>query len=173
MGRTRRTAILALLAAAALTLQPPPAGAGTATHNLNITATVATNCTLTAHPLAFGIYDPLTFNATTPLDASTTIDLNCSYTTAAVVAMDQGLTKAGGSTATVPLRQMASGANRLRYDIYQDAGRTTAWGTGGATDVNYTGTGLADTMSVYGRIGAGQSKPFGSYTDTVVITITF
>src|SRR4051812_49057935 len=95
---------LALFLAGALLASDGPVRAGTATHNLAITATVATNCTLSAGTLAFGIYDPTTFNLTTPLDTTATLDVNCSYTTPATIALDQGLNRAGGSSASVPLR---------------------------------------------------------------------
>ena len=36
-----------------------------------------------------------------------------------------------------------------------------------------TGTGAAQILSVYGRIGAGQNVPAASYSDTVVVTVTF
>ena len=48
---------------------------------------------------------------------------------------------AAGSTATVPLRQMASGANRLAYFLYTNVGLTTVWGAGAASRA-YTGTGV-------------------------------
>ncbi|MFM6073490.1 MAG: spore coat protein U domain-containing protein, partial [Dolichospermum sp.] len=39
--------------------------------------------------------------------------------------------------------------------------------------VSHTGTGNASNITVYGRIGRGQNVPAGSYTDTVVATVTF
>ena len=71
---------------------------------------------------------------------------------------------------------MASGAvNRVRYDIFQDAARTTVWadvGTAGAEAYNATSK-AATVLNVYGRIPAGQDVVVGAYTDTVTATIQF
>ena len=65
--------------------------------------------------------------------------------------------------------------NFLSYELYQDAGRTTVWGT--------TGSGLYNppaapsfaprSFTVYGRVDAGQDVPAGAFTDSAVATVTF
>ena len=47
------------------------------------------------------------------------------------------------------------------------------WGGTAASDVPHTGTGTETSLTVYGRIPAGQNVPAGSYSDTVVATVTF
>lgn len=146
--------------------------AGTATSNMAVTATITANCTIVAGPtLAFGAYDPIVTNAATNLDGTATLSTTCTTGSTPTITLDQGLNPAVGSTATVPLRQMASGANRLAYFLYSDAARTTVWSnTGVATP---TATGTAQTNTVYGRVTSGQNKPVGSYADTVTVTVTF
>ena len=89
--------------------------------------------------------------------------------------MSQGGNQSATSTAAAPLRQMASGTNRIRYDLYQDTLHAVTWGDVlTATDMDYTSTGMAaQTFNIYGRMPAGQDAVTGSYTDTVTATINF
>ena len=41
------------------------------------------------------------------------------------------------------------------------------------TGLAYTGTGASQDLTVYGTLPGGQNVPVGSYSDTVVATITF
>ena len=173
MGSRQRTAIFAAVAAACLTMRPPTAGAGTATSNMTVTATISNNCTISTPTLAFGAYDPVTTNASSDLNASTAFSLKCTTGASTTIDLGQGLNAAGGSTSTVPLRQMAAGGNKMAYYLYTDGAHTTVWGAGAATRA-YTGTGATDTSVVcYGRVPSAQNLPAGSYSDTVVATINF
>lgn len=163
--------LLATVLVTGVSLPAVDAMAGSATSNMPVTATITTSCTLSAGTLAFGTYDPIVANAATPLDATALLTSTCTSGATATISLAEGANAAGGSTPTVPLRQLASAANRLAYFLYSDSGRTTVWNnTGVATP---TGTGAGVTNTVYGRIPAGQNKPAGSYTDTVVATINF
>lgn len=65
------------------------------------------------------------------------------------------------------------GAN-LSYALFQDSGRSTNWGNTFGTDtVAGTGTGSAQSMTVYGRLFSGQFTTAGFYSDTVVATVDF
>jgi spore coat protein U-like protein len=150
------------------------AHAGTATSNLPISATVSASCVIDASSgIAFGAYDPIVTNKTLDLDVSGTIDTTCTNGSAATITLGQGIAPAGGSTAAAPVRQMKSGTDILSYQLYSDAGHSTVWDD--VTGVSApTGTGAAEPITVYGRVAQGQSTvPTGSYTDTVVATVTF
>jgi spore coat protein U-like protein len=148
--------------------------AATATANLAVTANVTANCTISTTPAAFGAYDPIFANATAALDATGGVVVACTKGASTDVRLGQGANAAAGSTTAVPLRQMASGTERLAYFLYSDAGRTTVWGDTLATSRAFTGTGATtSTLTVYGRIPAGQNVAAGAYADTVVATITF
>ena len=132
-------------------------------------------CDVSSTSLAFGNYDAL--NAS-PTDSSGTVTVKCSLTLAALlvnweVRLDQG---SFGSYAT---RQMGSGAHRLNYNIYRDAARTSIWGNGsGGTNVLSDGRLLTIGLntfnySMYGRIFAGQDRPAGAYSDTIMVTLLF
>lgn len=162
---------LALISVAIIPFTATPSFAATATANMSVTATIAANCTISAATLAFGAYDPIVANATVNLDATALISTTCTTGSSPTITLDQGLNPAAGSTAAIPLRQMASGTNRLAFSLFSDAARTVTWSnTGVATPAP---TGAAVTNTVYGRVPSGQNKPVGSYADTIVATVTF
>jgi spore coat protein U-like protein len=75
-------------------------------------------------------------------------------------------------------RQMRhdSGSDRLAYNFYVDAGGAAVWGdgTGGtATRSDRVFKNKPWTVTIYGRIPAGQDVSAGSYSDTLTITINF
>lgn len=145
----------------------------TATSNMAVTATIAANCTISAGAVAFGPYDPVVTNAAAALNGTGTVTTTCTNGSAVTITLGQGVNPAGGSTTTTPLRQMASGVNRLGYFLYSDAAHAVVWGDTAGTGKADTGTGVASALTVYGAVTAGQNKPVGSYSDTVVATVTF
>lgn len=169
---------LSLLALAAGTLLAGNAFAGPSPQSgsFNVTATVGNSCIVTStSDIAFGAYDPADANFSTALDGSGSVSVRCTRGTVANVALNQGLNPNGGSCAA-PARQMSDGGTeRLAYDIYQNAARTTAWGCDTANDQSFTSTAsnVATTLTTYGRIPAGQDVAAGSFTDTVIVAVTF
>jgi spore coat protein U-like protein len=62
----------------------------------------------------------------------------------------------------------------LGYKLFSNSGYTTNWGNTVGTDtVAGIGTGTAQSLSVYGQLPAGQFVRPGSYTDTVIATVTY
>lgn len=148
--------------------------AGTATSSMPVSATVAASCTIDATTaLAFGAYDPIVTNATSPLTGSVAISTTCTNGSPATITLGQGANADASSTAAAPLRRMLTGTTFLNYNLYSDAGNTTVWGDTSVTGVPVTGTGAALSTTVYGSIAAGQNVISGSYTDTVLATVTF
>ena len=169
MRLVRNKLVFAVLGAGAVCgLSTQSSVAATATANMGVTATVQATCIMSASTLAFG-----TFTGT-QLDGSTTLSVTCTCTntTAYTVALDAG-TYSGATTSTRRLTGSVSGSS-LGYQLYSNAGRTTAWGSNTGTDtVAGTGNGSAQTLNVYGRITGSQYPDPGSYTDTVVATLTY
>jgi spore coat protein U-like protein len=143
------------------------------TANLSVTATVSANCTISTTAVAFGEYDPVVTNASTVLDASGKVSITCTNGAPVTIALGQGPDPVAGSTDAVPVRRMKAGANYLNYQLYTEVTHTTVWGNDTSSDVGTNGTGANQDITVYGRVPAGQNVPTGSYTDTVVATITF
>jgi spore coat protein U-like protein len=65
--------------------------------------------------------------------------------------------------------------NFLTYELYQEVGRVTVWGTAGGALLSPSAapSKAARDFTVYGRVTAGQDATAGSYTDTVVATVNF
>jgi spore coat protein U-like protein len=140
--------------------------AATATSSFAVTASVTANCTISAGALAFGAYDPVVANASTNLDQTSTITVACTKGSTGTVSLDNGTNFSGG------LRRMKAGANFLNYEMYNDSARTTVWNA--TNTVSYTAASKAtSSLTLYGRVPSGQDVPVGSYSDTVVATITF
>jgi spore coat protein U-like protein len=151
-----------------------PTLAATVTTNMAVSSSVTATCVIAAAPLSFGAYNTVT---TANVDATAVLTFTCTNgTTGIQITLGQGLDPAAGSSDTIPLRQMQSGAtNRLAYFLYQETGRTTVWGNTLATaPAAVVGTGAAQTATVFGRIPSGQTTVLaGAYTDTVVATLNF
>jgi spore coat protein U-like protein len=162
---------LAAAVAMAMAMTANIADASTVTGTMTVTASVAVSCSITAGTLAFGAYDTVVGAA---VQGSTTLSVTCTKGGTATVTLGQGSNPASGSTDATPLRQMANSTNRLGYSLYQDSSRSVVWGNTGATGYSYTSTGNSnDPLTVYGTITASQNVPAGSYSDSVVATMTF
>jgi spore coat protein U-like protein len=124
-----------------------PAFAQTATANLTVSATVAMNTAV-----AFGSYDPIVTHASTPLDGTGSVVVTC--TKGAGTRIDLGL----GANASGSTRQMAGGTDSLVYELYQNTGRTTVWGSGAAAGQTIAAapSKAPRTFTVFGRVPAGQ-----------------
>lgn len=160
--------------ASLLTVYSFSVNAGSATSNLSATASVSANCTIATSPVAFGAYDPVVTNNSSALDGTGTVTVTCTSGSTGTVTLGQGANADTGSSDTLPVRRMLAGtSDYLTYNLYSDSGRTTVWGNTAGTGVDRTGTGASDAVTVYGSVAAGQNVPAGSYSDTVVATVTF
>ena len=165
---------------ALMVLAASPALAGSATANVSVSANIANVCTISTSAVAFGAYDPIVTNASTPLDASGAVTITCTKGASTTVGLGLGANAAGS------VRKMKdSGSNLLTYELYQPPSTTpaaacsfsspTVWGNSGAG--LFTPASAPDkngrTYNICGQIASGQDLPFGSYTDTVVATVNF
>ena len=151
----------------ALTVVSMPLFAASKNANLDISASVAANCTITTGPVAFGAYDPVGANAAADLLAAGSVTVAC--TKGSVTTIDGGNLSAGS-------RRMASGTDFLNYALYKDAARTQVWGTGlaGGTTAAYNAASRALTaITVYGTVPQAQDVTVGAYSDTVLATINY
>ena len=154
---------------AALTCLPAPALAATVSANLNTSATVTANCTVSTSALAFGNVDTISGSN---VDGTGGLSVTCTSGTSWAASAGVG----GGSGASFANRRMTGGANLLNYNLYTSSGYTTVWGdgTGSTATIGGTGTGSAQAVTVYGRVGSGQTTvPAGAYADTVAVTVTY
>jgi spore coat protein U-like protein len=143
------------------------------TANLSVTASVAANCTVSTSPVNFGSYNPLSAATVT---ATGQVLLRCTRGTIPAVALDNGGNAAGGQ------RRMANGGEFLAYNLMRPTGNDAgdacpAAGAGTSWSSAFTLTSAPSsaqrTFNVCGQLPGAQDVPAGTYTDTVVATVTF
>jgi spore coat protein U-like protein len=140
-------------------------------------ASALITCTFSSTPgMSFGPYNDSSAVAT---DSNTSIVVRCSRvlgTNNANVVLQVGPSATSGTIAT---REMASGANRMSYNLYRDGGRSQVWGQTPGVDTvslntgNIANGGSADvTFTIFGRIPALQNVNTGAYGDSVQLTVS-
>jgi spore coat protein U-like protein len=150
------------------------------TTTFTVSATVLSNCTISATNLSFGTYNPLSASVN---NATSTVTITCTKNGASTIGMDNGLNFAA-------TRNMKSGAGDLiAYSVGQPPNNTpgtactfpaaTAWTTSGAGLFTPAAapSKAARTYNVCGTIAAGIDVP-GSvagvlYSDTVTASVNF
>jgi spore coat protein U-like protein len=125
--------------------------------------TVQTSCAVSATDLDFGSRGVLS----SAVQASSNVSINCSLTTPYTVSLGV----VAGETSTT--RTLSKGSESVRYGTYKDTGRTQPWGSTTGQTVAGTGSGLAQTIPVYGQVSPQATPSAGNYTDTVVVTVTY
>jgi len=155
--------------AGALPFSAAAGHAEVATANLNVSATVTQNCTVSTTALGFGNVNTL---SASNVDGTGGLSVTCTSGTGWTASADAG----SGSGATFASRRMTAGSDLLSYSLYTDAARSTVWGDGAGSTGTFTGTGSGSgqAVTVYGRVPSGQtSAPAGAYSDVVAVTITY
>ena len=138
------------------------------TTTFQATLTISMQCVITnASTLDFGANGVLATN----VDLATTVSVICTNLSPYNVGLD------GGQFGTdVNNRKMQGGpANELiGYSLSTNAARSTNWGNTIGTDtVSATGTGTAQTFTIYGRVPPQATPRPGAYADTVTMTVTY
>ncbi len=124
-------------------------------------------CTVTATNISFGAYD---ITSTINVTSTGTINVTCNNDANVVISIGQSI-----YSGINPRRMKHTIYNDyLSYNIYQDAGMTTIWGDGtnGTTPIIVNRIGKNKRYTYYGQIFSGQDVSAGSYTDSLIITIT-
>ena len=70
-------------------------------------------------------------------------------------------------------RQMTDGTDNLNYELYKNAGRTTAWESTNPASPTVSPNNSPVTKDVFGRIVALQNVRAGAYTGTVTVTVEY
>jgi spore coat protein U-like protein len=136
---------------------------------MKVGAGVNVPCILLTTDLTFPNYDPGTQSAA-DLYGLGFVSVGCSTSTVQVT-IGEGLNPDWDSTPATPKRRMALAGNYLGYDLCVDPACATVWSDTPA-GVPVDGP-FPKNVPVYGRIYMNQSPPTGTYTDTVVITVSF
>ena len=135
-------------------------------------------CTVSSSAAAFGIYAPAP-GAGTAVSTTATVTVVCNP---GLITLNESYTIAlsigGGSS--FALRSMGGPTPRLRYQLYRDSADTQVWGDGSAGTYTVTDgytLGLifpvTKTYTAYGVIAANTLAAVGTYTDTIILTLTY
>lgn len=129
--------------------------------NLTVLANVGGECTVTGATLDFGSYSGERKDVDVP------IGFSCNAPSNIAISMD------GGTTGDPNGRQMFNAGNtsQILYQLFQDSARTELWGVFPNDSADFTSA-ENGTPTVFGRIEAGQTPLPGSYSDTILITLT-
>lgn len=142
----------------------------------------AAACTVLATPHAFGSY---TSPGGAQTDSTSTLTVTCTPDLILLACnTSYSIALSAGASGSYSQRQLASGANRLDYNLYSDAARSAVWGDGSGGSSTVAGTVSTSILSllclagsnnhtVYGRIPASQNIAPGVYADTITVTVTF
>lgn len=169
----------------------PTAIAQTLTGNLQATMRISTGCVISGGSGAqagvnFGTLDfgthPATFSGTVTAvptggaGGTGATQILCSNDiTVIAVTVGAGLHPGQGAGIGVGSRAMQSGANYIPYEVYQDPAHATPYPTTSVTNIPVPIPGTAFNLPIYGQVNktGGQTLPFGAYTDTLAVTLTF
>ncbi len=148
----------------------------------------AATCSISSTGLAFGSYDP---TSSTDVTGTGNGIVNCSYVGLGdfLFGFTVTISLSQGSSGTYATRTLKQGIQSLDYNLYLNPGASgTVFGDGSAGTSSYAlcypglfascagnagQNGQPFTVPAYGRLPAGQDIAGGSYTDTLIETITF
>ncbi|WP_430443623.1 MAG: Csu type fimbrial protein [Pseudomonas piscis] len=175
---SRRLSLIALLALSpslAVRADPSPVY-----RTFQVQAVITNGCAfgtrLSANSYDLGLLDFGTLGSLdSPVDVSSgsgagSIVLTCTPGMTVSVAIDQGLNGSGSQR----YLKLASGSDRLAYQLYQDPARSRVWGNGAQARAIANFPPVTQTYPVYARLlAAARMPPAGSYHDTVTVTLAF
>lgn len=129
-----------------------------------VTATVTSQCSVSASTLDFGAVGLLLANT----DGTSTLSVQCANGVAYQVGLDNGQHATGNT------RRMQGPGGLVTYELYRNTTRTQRWGSTLNTDtVTGSGTGGNQSLTVYGRVPNQTTPSAGTYNDTITVTVTY
>jgi spore coat protein U-like protein len=151
--------------------------AGQVQGNLGVQLVISSGCSVSGGTasstgndfgtLNFGSYASLTNTIRAQTTAgSSGIRINCTNALPYSISLDNGAHSSSNQ------RRLADGSgNYINYNIYQDSAYAIAWSS--TTPKVGVGSGTATDLVFYGSVPGGQTAAAGTYSDTVVVTVSW
>lgn len=134
----------------------------------NVQATNVATCNVSTTALDFGTLSGLT----TAQAATGQLGITCTKGVNYTVSLGNG-SSGGTGPASRKMLSVATGST-INYGIYRDAAHLQAWGQTIGTDTAAgTGTGLQQNLTAYGYLPAQGNPAPATYSDTVVVTVSY
>lgn len=131
------------------------------------TATIKNGCDLlSVNPMDFGSKSPVNGSQLSG-NATSSVTVRCPLNTTYTVAMGMGMNSDSSG------RRMCNDTNCVAYNLYQDAGHVTPWNDSDSVQTQVAATGDAVSLTVYGSISPQEWPAPRTYSDTVVVTLSY
>lgn len=102
--------------------------------------------------------------STNNVSSSGSLNISCSQNTPYSIALHSDKT----------LKNTQDSSIQVPYQLYQEAGFKTVWGSSSQENFASTGTGANQNFKIWAKINEGATNiPAGVYIDTVIATITY
>lgn len=124
----------------------------------------AAHCTMQTTNISFGNYD--VFNPA-PVSSTGRITVSCNRTSSYTI------TASTGNSGNFLLRQMSFGSYRLAYNLYINNTYSTVWGNGNTGTAAIVNTAVSGTHTIFGQLPARQNVASGTYSDTLIVILSF
>jgi spore coat protein U-like protein len=133
----------------------------------------AFTCNVASTPVSFSSYDVF---SSVPTYSTGTVSVSCNNPNNKPMPVTIAISS--GSSGSFNPRQLKalSGTDRLNYYLFTDPTRTVIWGdgTGGTSTTTSTVSRSAPwNASIFGTLPQRQNVRAGSYSDAVVVTVTW
>ncbi len=126
------------------------------------------SCTITATDLNFGSQA----NLDAQILASNSIQVNCTSGAQYEIGLNNGIS--GGASPLARRMTSISTPASISYGIYRDAARSQVWGsTSGVNTVSGVGTGTNQVITSYGLVPVQPTPGAYTYTDTIIVQVTY
>lgn len=136
-------------------------------------------CTISlVAPVNFGIYAPL---SRTRADTTGTVTVRCRAAPSLGETVGYTLSLSSGGSGNPSDRKLSNGTSTLSQQLYIDAARSQVWGDGSSGTSVITqpafyiapASSVAHTHTIYARIPGHQGVRPGTYTDDVIVILTY
>ena len=133
----------------------------------------AFNCRVSTTPVSFLNYDVF---SNSPAYSTGTVAVDCNNPDHHPLPVTIAINRGGSGSFNPRQMRRAAGGDRLNYYLFTDASRAVIWGdgTGGTSTVTNTVTRNSPwNATVYGMLPARQNVRVGSYSDRLLVTVTW